>query len=173
MTDAPPPLTPRSAPIDLGPHDVPVATPFLADVAAPGPGRPDGVGHVSNIEFVRWLDRAAELHADSLGYTRQRLLDDGIMWFVARHEIDYVGEAHPGDGLVVATWVRDVARVKSWRDYRIIRPSDGALVCRAATLWVLVSLETRRPVRIPDAMRERLDPAAGRAAGRDASCTSA
>jgi acyl-CoA thioester hydrolase len=116
------------------------------------------VDHVSNIEIVRWLDRAAELHADSLGYSRQWLLDHGIMWFVARHEIDYLAEAFPDDELIIATWVRDLRKVKSWRDYLIIRPADQTVICRAATLWVLVDLATRRPCRIEREMADRFNP---------------
>ncbi|MCI0365100.1 MAG: acyl-CoA thioesterase [Phycisphaerales bacterium] len=116
------------------------------------------VDHVSNIEYVRWLDRAAELHADSLGYTRSWLLKNGIMWFVARHEIDYLAEAHSNDELVIATWVRTIGKVKSWRDYLIVRPSDQTVICRAATLWVLVNLQTRRPKRISAQMIERFAP---------------
>lgn len=116
------------------------------------------VDHVSNIEYVRWLDRAAELHADSLGYTRRWLLANDMMWFVARHEIDYLAEAHAGDELVIATWVRTIGKVKSWRDYVIARPADQTVICRAATLWVLVNLQTRRPKRISSPMIDRFAP---------------
>jgi acyl-CoA thioester hydrolase len=85
------------------------------------------------------------------------------MWFVARHEIDYLAECWRGDELVIATWVRDFKRVKSWRDFAIMRPGDGTLVCRASTLWVLVELKTRRPVRIEPAMIDRFDPLYGAA----------
>jgi acyl-CoA thioester hydrolase len=116
------------------------------------------VEHVSNVEFVRWLDRAAELHADSLGYTRTALLERVIMWFVARHEIDYLAEAWPGDALLIVTWVRDMGKVKSWRDYLIIRPGDQKVICRAATLWVLVDLATRRGRRIDAEVATRFRP---------------
>jgi acyl-CoA thioester hydrolase len=62
---------------------------------------------------------------------------------------------------MIATWARDFARVKSWRDYAVIRPSDKTVVCRASTLWVLVNLETRRPIRIPPAMISRFMQATG------------
>jgi acyl-CoA thioester hydrolase len=150
------------------------ARPFVASVTAVSGSVSRAVPHVSNIEFVRWLDRAAELHADSVGDTRARLLERGLMWFVARHEIDYLAEAWPGDELLVATWVLDVQPVRSWRAFRIVRPSDGTVICQARTLWVLVNLETRRPARIDGDMARRYDAlmeggstdAEGAAAGR-------
>ena len=151
-------LVARTQHLDLAPFDVPHPRPFLCDArVAPG-DLSRAVAHVSNIEFVRFVDRAAELHADHLGYTRRAMVDRGIMWFVVRHEIDYLAEALPGDELVVATWVRDMRRVKSWRDTIVVRPADITLVCRAATLWVLVDLATRRPTRIDGVMAGRFSP---------------
>ena len=80
------------------------------------------------------------------------------MWFVGRHEIDYCAECRLGDEIVIATWVRDMGRIKSWRDTRAWRRGDGAVVMRAATLWVHVDLDTRRPVRIPGETAQRFDP---------------
>lgn len=160
---APPRLTPRTAPIDRPALGIPHARPFVCDIAVDQAQVSRAVPHVSNIEFVRWLDRAAELHADSLGYTRQAMLERNRMWFVARHEIDYLAEAWPHDELVIATWVRDMHKVKSWRDYVIARRGDDRVICRAATLWVLVDLRTRRPTRIPAEMMQRFEPMTGRA----------
>jgi acyl-CoA thioester hydrolase len=153
--------TPRVAPFDVAPYDVPVAAPFLLDLVIGPDLMSDVVEHVTNVEYVRWLDQAAEAHADAAGFTRPLLLERGLMWFVARHEIDYLAEAWLGDELVIATWVRDVARVRSWRDYVVVRPRDGQVICRAATLWVLVDLATRRPTRIPPDMAGWLDRALG------------
>ena len=139
------------------------ASPFFA-LVRPHQGEESRIiDHVSNVEYLRWLDRAAELHMDSLGWTRDDLLKSGRMWFVARHEIDYLAEAHAGDELHLATWVRDLRRAKSWRETVIWRnPIDSddepCMVCSAATLWVLVDLETRRPCRVPPDMADVLSP---------------
>lgn len=155
-----PTLTPRATVFDLTAFDVPHPSPFLCDLRITREQLGTVIEHVSNIEYVRWLDRAAELHADSIGYTRQFMLAHHMMWFVARHEIDYLAETWLDDELVIATWVRDFAKVKSWRNYVIVRPRDGQTICRAATLWVLVDLPTRRPKRIDREMIERFRPLA-------------
>ncbi|MDY7109144.1 MAG: thioesterase family protein [Planctomycetota bacterium] len=151
-------LRPRAGRFDLSRYDVPHPRPFLLDLTVAGDELSNVIDHVSNVEYVRWLDRAAELHADSVGDTRQRLLERDLMWFVARHEIDYLAEAHLGDELLIATWVRDMKRIRSWRETIIIRPADETTVCRASTLWVLVRLSTRRPARIAAEMARRFEP---------------
>jgi acyl-CoA thioester hydrolase len=153
-----PGLVPRTRPLEPAAFDVPHPQPFLCDTRIDGGDLSRAVPHVSNIEFIRWIDRAAELHADDLGYTRHAMVDRGIMWFVVRHEIDYLAEGWADDELVVATWVRDMRRVKSWRDTLVVRPADRTILCRAATLWVLVDLATRRPTRIDDVMARRFSP---------------
>jgi acyl-CoA thioester hydrolase len=157
-----PTMTPRAAPFDVAAFDIPHRLPFLCDLRVTRAQLGTVIEHVSNIEYVRWLDRAAELHADSLGYTRHFMWQSGLMWFVARHEIDYLAECWLDDELVIATWVRDFHKVKSWRDYLIVRPRDGAVICRAATLWVLVDLATRRPRRVDREMIDRFDPLTSR-----------
>jgi len=112
-----------------------------------------GVPHVNNAEYVRFIDRVAELATDAAGFTRARMLADDRMWFVARHEIDYRGECFAGDELVAATWLRDWTRTTVVRETRIARPSDDRLVCVASTRWAFVDLVSRRPTRIPPAMR--------------------
>lgn len=118
------------------------------------------VSHINNIEFMRWIDRGAELHCDACGWMRQQLLDAGVMWFVARHEVDYLAEASAADDLLLTTWVEDVRRVKSWRSTVIHRlgPGEPVPVCQARTLWVLVDLSTRRPCRVPLEMARAFDP---------------
>ena len=150
-------MRPIKAP-SLGRFDLPHPMPFTCEITVTKTQLSSVIEHVSNIEYVRWLDRAAELHADSLGYTRQWLLENDLMWFVARHEIDYLAEAWLGDRLIIATWVRDFGKVKSWRDYIIVRPADNTLMCRAATLWVLVELSSRKPRRIPNEMVDKFKP---------------
>lgn len=135
--------------------------PFICTVdVAPGQ-LSTTIAHVDNIEYLRWIDRGAELHLDACGWSRNDLHAANIMWFVGRHEIDYRAETGPDDHLFLATWVRDVRRVKSWRDtvlWKITADGNARVVCRAATLWVLVDLATRRPKSIPAAMINSLAP---------------
>jgi acyl-CoA thioester hydrolase len=148
----------RRDPADLAACEIPHPRPFVCDLHPEDADAGQEIPHVANTEYLRWLDGAAQLHADELGYSRAWLMDRGIMWFVARHEVDYLAEVWPRDELLVATWVRDMHRVRSWRDYVIYRPADETIVCRAATLWVLVDLETRRPTRIPAEMIAKFAP---------------
>lgn len=117
------------------------------------------VDHINNIEYLRWIDKASQLHCDVFGWTRDRLLEENIMWFVARHEIDYRSEAKSTDTLLLTTWVEDVRKVKSWRTtYIHVLGEHPRVVCQCKTLWVLVDLHTRKPTTVPIEMAKALEP---------------
>ena len=118
----------------------------------------DVIGHVSNVRYVTWLDEAAEAHAAAVGCSRQMLLAESRMWFVGRHEIDYLAETWLHDEIDVYTWVEGFSRAQSWRAFSMFRPADRKVVARARTRWVFVNLETRRPTRVPPELALRFDP---------------
>jgi acyl-CoA thioester hydrolase len=131
---------------------------FLAKLVVTAEDLSRLVPHANNVEYLRWIDRVAELHADHLEHTRARLLEAGRCFFVARHEVDYLAECWEHEELLVATWVRSMRKTTSWRDTLILRPADGAVICRGSTLWAFVDMSSRRPARIPDAMIDDFDP---------------
>ena len=114
------------------------------------------VEHVTNTEYVRWIDRIAELDADQSAWPLPKLRDRGMMWFVARHEIDYRAETYAGDQLFMVTWLDAVRGARVWRQTMVFRPTNGrspdadsTLICAARTRWAFVDLTTRRPIPVP------------------------
>ena len=132
--------------LDDIPHPQPHRVPHIVDEHDLGAV----IRHASNLSYLRWGEQASEAHAHAMGCSLEFLAERGLMWFVVRHEIDYLAECFLGDELTICTWVHDVEHVRSWRHTCIARESDGRMVCVCRTLWVLVDLATRRAVRIPD-----------------------
>ena len=134
-------------------------TPFQCVIEVKDEHTSTEINHINNIEYLRWIDKAAQLHCDAFGWERSKLLDSGVMWFVARHEIDYRAEASTNDCLRLTTWVDDVRKVKSWRSTYIhahgVKPK---VICHCKTLWVLVDLQTRKPTSVPADMANALQP---------------
>jgi acyl-CoA thioester hydrolase len=112
------------------------------------------VPHANNVQIVGWIDEAARAHGDASGLTRERMHSEGRMWFVARHEIDYLAESFAGDKVLVGTWLTGVTKTTAMRATRVWRcVTDGALewelAVDALSRWVHMDLTTRRPTRIP------------------------
>ena len=113
------------------------------------------IPHVNNAEYVRWIDRTAELATDAAGLTREMLLAAQRMWFVARHEIDYRGESFVGDDLLIATWISGFTRTTAVRRTVVHRPADEKRILDASTRWAYVNLETRKPTRMEQDILDR------------------
>ena len=115
-------------------------TPTSADI--------DGLGHVSNVSYLKWVVEVALAHSAAVGWPVARYHDHGAAFMVRRHEIDYVSQVTLGEPLRAETWV------DSWRLASCIRKTEllrgGNVVARAATTWAMIGLDSGRPQRIPD-----------------------
>ncbi|MSR44758.1 MAG: acyl-CoA thioesterase [Phycisphaerales bacterium] len=120
------------------------------------------IAHVSNVEYVRWLDRIGELHGDVNGSSRAALLAQGRMWFVSRHIVDYLAESFEGDQLGCSTWISLAGRTTIQRETLIWNRHSGIATCRATSRWVYIDLTTRLPSRIPHSQLQWLQPLACR-----------
>lgn len=121
----------------------------------------DGLGHVGNVEYVRWLQDAAIAHSAAQGWPTARYHQLGAGWVVRSHQIEYLAPAYLDDQVVVRTWVANLKGIRSLRKYEIYRvpsptetpnadePADWQRLAVAETLWVFISFQTRLPRRVP------------------------
>jgi acyl-CoA thioester hydrolase len=110
----------------------------------------DGVGHVNNLEYLRWMLDAATDHSSAQGWPLARYAEFGAGWVVRSHAIEYLRPAFAGQTISLATWVAAMGRAHSMRKYLYYRAADDCVLATAQTLWVFVDFRTSRLTRIPD-----------------------
>ena len=115
----------------------------------------DELGHVNNVRWLAFVGELAGAHAQRRGSDNDTLREQGALWIVRRHEIDYHRSALPGEALVEETWVESISGARSVRHSRFTRAHDGELLVTAVTTWAYVDAKTQRPRRIPADMIER------------------
>ena len=110
----------------------------------------DGLGHVNNTVWVRFVVELADAHAEAvgMGFLKTRR-DFGAQWIVRRHEIDYLRAAVAGEELLEETWVESLRGARSVRRTRFTRCSNGEACVLARTEWAFVTAEALRPLRVP------------------------
>ncbi len=113
------------------------------------PGDIDFLGHVNNVVWLRYVVELAKAHAGSLDAGRRIEHEQGALWIVRRHELDYHANAGSGDEIAEETWVESMRGARSIRASRFTRPADGARLVTARTQWAFVDAATLRPRRIP------------------------
>lgn len=105
--------------------------------------------HVNNVMYVQWMQDIAVRHYQFIGGT-EPMQNLGSTWVVREHRIEYLSPAFAGDLVEVQTWVVNIRRVRSLRRYRFVRQTDGQVLAKGETDWVLVNTQTGGPIRIPD-----------------------
>ncbi|MBI5533503.1 MAG: acyl-CoA thioesterase [Deltaproteobacteria bacterium] len=125
------------------------------------PDAVDVLGHVNNTEYVRWIQDAALAHSNLVGFTWEACQQIGGAFVVRRQTIDYLREVVQGQLLEVRTRVEQSTPMSALRQTEL-RNEAGELVLTAQTVWVFMSLETRRPLRIPPEVKAFFTMPAGR-----------
>ena len=110
----------------------------------------DGLGHVNNLVYLRWVQDIAVAHWRAAASAEDQAK---YYWVVLRHEIDYRRAAKPGDAIQVRTWVGPASRMKFQRHTEIRRAEDGELLAKAVTVWCPLERETGRLATVSPQVR--------------------
>jgi acyl-CoA thioester hydrolase len=114
----------------------------------------DGLGHVNNVVYLRWMQDAATAHWETAAPAS---LKAEVIWVVTRHEIDYKAPAFVGDDLVARTWVGEPSGATWERFIEIRRADDDKLLARGRSIYAALDRNTGRPRRVDPALRAPFD----------------
>lgn len=119
----------------------------------------DANGHVFNARyFVYWDDALTDFFEEAgLNFGTY----GGPLWVTRRTECDFRGEAHIGDHLATTVGVEKIGNTSVTFILRTVEEGSGRLVTEGREVYVVVDPETRQPITVPDAERERLTPHLG------------
>ena len=128
-------------------------SPIFSHIIEVGDSDIDFLGHASNLSYLRWVQDVAIAHSAAVGLDYDAYKKMGGVFFIRRHEIDYLRPALRGDKLEVRTWVDSAMAAKTDRRTEVLRASDGTVLAKASTIWGFVEITKGRPVRIPEIVR--------------------
>jgi YbgC/YbaW family acyl-CoA thioester hydrolase len=107
-------------------------------------------GVVHNIAYLRFIEIARTLLAEELGLGLSEMAESKKYPVVVRTEIDYRKAAKLGDRLVVEGWLDELARVRFWCGFRIVRPQDNALIAECRQMLALIEMPAAKLLRLPE-----------------------
>jgi medium-chain acyl-[acyl-carrier-protein] hydrolase len=100
----------------------------------------------------RLMEEAANSQTAQLGFSISQVRESGRMWVLTRFALTVFALPEMGDEVTVETWVSDrTSGVRAYRDFRML-DAAGHVLAEAATLWLLLDLNTRRLVRLPESV---------------------
>ena len=110
----------------------------------------DAGGVVHNIAYLRFIETARTMLAEQLGLPLVEMAETQRYPVVVRTEIDYRKGAKLGDRLVVEGWLDQVARVRFWCRFRIIRPKDNTLIIECRQMLAIIQMPEAKVLRLPE-----------------------
>jgi len=115
----------------------------------------DTQGRLQAPILCQHLQEAATAHAAILGVAVETLIEDGVAWVLSRLHLEMVRWPTADEAIVIETWPEAASRLFTERRFDILDPS-AKRVGAASTLWLVLDLERRRPVRLPARVTDRL-----------------
>lgn len=98
------------------------------------------------------FQEAAGEHARALGVEHFELADGNrTTWVLSRLRVRLHRRPRMREAVTVETWPSDRDRLRATRDLRLL-DADGAEIAVGTTLWFLIDVARRRPVRLPPEM---------------------
>lgn len=104
------------------------------------------------VAYWRVLQNAAGAHAALLSAATEELRRSGQTWMLSKMRLNVLRHPVLGEEIEVETWPS--TRIKGARAFRdfVLKDAQGIICASASSLWVIVDLASRRPVRIPEAI---------------------
>ncbi len=109
-----------------------------------------GAGGVASLPSVcNYLQEAASLHAEQLGFSKSNFASEGenISWVLTRLRVQMTRYPRWEEKVVVETCPRGGRRITAYRDF-VLRVGDEAIGV-ATSEWVIIDLVTRKVVAVP------------------------
>ncbi len=118
----------------------------------------DPFGHLNNAAYLSYTQEASIEAGLAYGVTHASSLQAGLGWALKRSRIEYLRPALPDEELQIETWLSSLRQASAVRCYSVTRLADGELLARAESHWLTVDLDSGKPRRLPQWMREALAP---------------
>ncbi|HSM63810.1 MAG TPA: thioesterase family protein [Gillisia sp.] len=115
----------------------------------------DQMGVVHHGNYADYLEIARLDWLDTLGVSYKSMEKEGVMLPVYEMHFKYIKSALFDDTLKIVTKLRKIPSVKIEFDYEIYN-QEGELLTTASTVLVFMDVQTRKPIRCPEYIIERL-----------------
>jgi acyl-CoA thioester hydrolase len=115
-------------------------------------------GELHTAGFLRFMQQTASDASAAVGFGVDWYAERGTIWLIRRTLLECVAPVMYRDELAVHTWVSDIRRVRSQREYELRRIGDDQLIARGWSDWVYIDTVRGKPVRAPEEMQRGLMP---------------
>lgn len=99
------------------------------------------------------LEGAADIHARKLGWSIEKLHSQQQSWVLVRYFGETFRQLKPGEGIRCSTFPSKADKYVTCRDF-ILEDATEQIIAHFRTEWLILDLETRRPVKLPSNIQD-------------------
>ena len=133
----------------------PAKTQFTSELKV----RPDDIDLFRHVHSSKYLDYVLAARFDQMercyGMSMQAFLDRGLGWVVKVSHLEYKRPLGLAETFRVTTWIEDIRGSDAEVRFEIIKVNPEKTACMGWCVFTLVSLDTGRPVPMPDDVRAK------------------
>lgn len=107
----------------------------------------DDLNHVNNVRYVQWIQDISKEHWQN---TAPKEIQEGSIWVVLTHYIEYKAPAVLNDPIIVSTYIEKSKGAISVRVVEMVHEITKDLLVRSSTEWCLLNKQTQKPMRISE-----------------------
>lgn len=96
--------------------------------------------------LLNYLQDCSTFHSEDLGIGVSFLREKNLVWVINYWQIDIISYPNYGDRIVIGTAPYDFKSFLGYRNF-FIKDSNGHYLCKATSIWTLLSTENGKPVR--------------------------
>lgn len=109
----------------------------------------DVSNHLSVVSLANYLQEVAGAHAAALGIGMFDLKAQGLTWVLMRLKLNIIRQPMHLEELTVQTYPTGFEKIYVYRDFQVL-DAEGQLVAFATSTWLVIDIEKRSMVRVPD-----------------------
>jgi medium-chain acyl-[acyl-carrier-protein] hydrolase len=102
---------------------------------------------ITPASILNYMQETASAHAGLLGYGYADIMREKKAWVLLRSYTEISGTAGIGEEIAVETRIASIEKITGTRDF-LISAKDGSEIARSRSIWILMDLESRKPVRL-------------------------
>ena len=107
-------------------------------------------GVIHNLAYLRFVETARTIMAANMGMRLAEMAAEGLYPVVLRTEINYLSPGKFGDRILVRGGVTEVARVRFWVEFEVVRADDGKVLTKSRQALALIRMPGAKAERLPD-----------------------
>lgn len=111
----------------------------------------DAQNHLKISSVFNFMQVAAGLNANQLGFGFEQLTPKGYFWILSRVILEWHGNVSFDEEIILETWPKGVEKLFATRDFKFYT-DNGDCIGNATTSWLMMDSNSGRPVMLNSGM---------------------